>query len=241
MHVVPRWKGDTNFMPVIGDTRVLPGEPRGHVRNLRDGVRASRRTRRRSTRHLQGLRRRGTVSGPDRRGRRLSGRRGPSPGCSPTCAGEQRAPDRCTSAVGHDMRLALPRARGAFRSRPRRRGLPRARHREVGTEMVYYAVGSRELDGGVSVTASHNPKAVGRLQARARGCDRRCRATAASRTCSRVVEREDFSRARGGGQPRASRGHLRGVPAPRARLHRPGGDPPDEGGARRRQRDGRAR
>ena len=28
----------------------------------------------------------------------------------------------------------------------------------VGTEMLYYAVGSRNLDGGVSVTASHNPK-----------------------------------------------------------------------------------
>ena len=30
---------------------------------------------------------------------------------------------------------------------------------QVGTEMLYYLVGSRDLDGGLMCTASHNPKA----------------------------------------------------------------------------------
>jgi phosphomannomutase len=30
---------------------------------------------------------------------------------------------------------------------------------QVGTEMLYFLVGSRELDGGLMCTASHNPKA----------------------------------------------------------------------------------
>ena len=35
MHVVPRWGGDTNFMPVIADTRVLPQSLEDSLRELR--------------------------------------------------------------------------------------------------------------------------------------------------------------------------------------------------------------
>src|SRR5687768_11411663 len=40
MHVVPRWGGDTNFMPVVGDTKVLPEMLAETAAKLRPGFAA---------------------------------------------------------------------------------------------------------------------------------------------------------------------------------------------------------
>ena len=41
-HIVPRWEGDTNFMPVISDTRVLPDSMDSMWERLNDSVKAIR-------------------------------------------------------------------------------------------------------------------------------------------------------------------------------------------------------
>ena len=40
LHVVPRWNGDTNFMPVVAETKVLPESLRETARRLGRAIRA---------------------------------------------------------------------------------------------------------------------------------------------------------------------------------------------------------
>ena len=72
--------------------------------------------------------------------------------------------------LGRDMRLTAPELASAYRDGMCAEGATVLDAGEVGTEMLYYLVGSRELDGGLMCTASHNPQALHRRQAgQARG------------------------------------------------------------------------
>src|SRR5439155_12506027 len=62
------------------------------------------------------------------------------------------------SAVGRDMRLSSPQMAAAVIRGAADEGAEVLDLGLVGTEMVYFAVGELELDGGIMVTASHNPK-----------------------------------------------------------------------------------
>src|SRR6195256_4187320 len=61
-------------------------------------------------------------------------------------------------AVGRDMRLSSPQIAEAIIRGAADEGAEVLDLGLVGTEMIYFAVGSLELDGGIMVTASHNPK-----------------------------------------------------------------------------------
>jgi phosphomannomutase len=69
---------------------------------------------------------------------------------------EQFQPRRI--AVGHDMRVSSPSMAKAVTDGAADAGADVLDLGLVGTEMVYFAVGDLELDGGIAVTASHNPK-----------------------------------------------------------------------------------
>src|SRR5580704_4955864 len=61
--------------------------------------------------------------------------------------------------LGRDMRLTAPELSARYREGLLREGANVIDAGQVGSEMLYFLVGSRELDGGLMCTASHNPKA----------------------------------------------------------------------------------
>src|SRR4051812_41102700 len=61
--------------------------------------------------------------------------------------------------LGRDMRLTAPELAARYRDGMVAEGAHVLDAGMVGTEMLYHLVGSRELDGGLMCTASHNPKA----------------------------------------------------------------------------------
>ena len=63
-----------------------------------------------------------------------------------------------TLGLGRDMRLTAPRMAAAYRDGMVAEGATVLDAGQVGTEMLYFLVGSREIDGGLMCTASHNPK-----------------------------------------------------------------------------------
>ena len=186
--------------------------------------------------HLQGVRRARPLRRADRRRRRRAGRAR----VRPRARRPARQGDDASCASGSGATCGSP-----PRSSPAATATgssPRASHvldaGMVGTEMLYFLVGSRELDGGLMCTASHNPKAYTGAKLVREG------ALALSGDAG-IGEMRDLCAAglppadgrarerRGGRRPR----RLRGA---RPLVRRRRGDQADEGRARRRQRDGGA-
>jgi phosphomannomutase len=70
-----------------------------------------------------------------------------------------KAPGELRVGLGRDMRLTAPELAARYRVGMIAEGAHVVDAGMVGTEMLYFLVGSRGLDGGLMCTASHNPKA----------------------------------------------------------------------------------
>jgi phosphomannomutase len=66
--------------------------------------------------------------------------------------------DQLRLGLGRDMRLTAPELAARYREGMVSEGAHVLDAGMVGTEMLYFLVGSRDLDGGLMCTASHNPK-----------------------------------------------------------------------------------
>jgi phosphomannomutase len=71
---------------------------------------------------------------------------------------EGKAVGKLRVALGRDMRLSAPELAARYRDGLVREGVRVLDAGMVGTEMLYWLVGDRALDGGLMCTASHNPK-----------------------------------------------------------------------------------
>jgi phosphomannomutase len=70
-----------------------------------------------------------------------------------------RPPGDLRVGLGRDMRLTAPELAARYREGMAAEGAHVMDAGMVGTEMLYFLVGSRDLDGGLMCTASHNPRA----------------------------------------------------------------------------------
>ncbi|MEA2246117.1 MAG: phosphomannomutase [Solirubrobacteraceae bacterium] len=70
-----------------------------------------------------------------------------------------KAPGDLRVGLGRDMRLTAPELSERYKQGMTSEGAHVLDAGQVGTEMLYFLVGSRGLDGGLMCTASHNPKA----------------------------------------------------------------------------------
>ncbi len=67
--------------------------------------------------------------------------------------------DELRIGLGRDMRLSAPELAARYRDGMVCEGATVVDAGQIGSEMLYWLVGSRGLDGGLMCTASHNPKA----------------------------------------------------------------------------------
>jgi phosphomannomutase len=74
-----------------------------------------------------------------------------------------------TMAIGHDMRLTSPELAEAAARGASEQGADVVALGQIGTEMLYYAVGEDGYEGGIQVTASHNPRAYNGMKIVRRG------------------------------------------------------------------------
>src|SRR5262249_8890583 len=67
-------------------------------------------------------------------------------------------------AVGRDMRLSSPALAAAFIDGATSQGTDIVDYGMIPTDMLYFAVAADKLEGGVQITASHNPKQYNGMQ-----------------------------------------------------------------------------